>query len=774
MENKISLNTSESMNNLFESQDNKIRLSCVLTDSCSEFDMEVNDRISIGSLKKKISDKLGQSKSFSVLLNEKDFTNFNQIKLSELLKNHKIKKEKEIIPNNENNNNKIIYRNQIQNQLNNKSNTDDFYQTNSSLNSLRLKIIPYDSQSIISTETKVKYMLECIYHPNENAHYFCFDCSKSFCALCMSDHSSHDFLDKYDYSKSNEEIVKNLMKNFILSIQENNRDCKKKISNVLLKKENAESNYNDTQEKIVNILNAINEAYHIYSNTVKEDLDNKVKEKVEDFKNNFVKFKLICLNNLKFLQKNKNGDIITLDDDYFKDLRKTLNELNIGKNALMKYLDVRNEECEYEKNESEKFDKEIYEDLQKILLKIKNKNVKIPYQSTNQTRVQTESNNNTITEFPEENNTSIRDDKMKLNVQEIRKNMNDPLKENKEIYINNNNLNDDNNKNFNNSNNNNINDTNNNNYYIPTESENINTGNFAKKIYLDTIMKRKLLHEIIIYNTKQKKFESRKKFRNKNPKFKKFLHYSVFININNILYISGGKDKEEKCISDFYSYDYYTNRLESLSNMLSERCSHSMIYLNNKIINNEIFVIGGYNNNTCERYNVKKNEWNWLPKLNEKERQVSTLFVFNEKILFTIFGFINENKETFVEKLDLEKLNLWEKIEIKINSDKILLDKFNVGIIPLDNINGNYLLVGGESCKKGECDDVYKISVVKKDNNEFIQIDFIDNLKLNVTASFIDKEFIKIKEGKFVQFEMKKNNLILFDEKKNKFKSKKF
>ena len=64
--------------------------------------------------------------------------------------------------------------------------------------------------------------------------------------------------------------------------------------------------------------------------------------------------------------------------------------------------------------------------------------------------------------------------------------------------------------------------------------------------------------------------------------------------------------------------------------------------------------------------------------------------------------------------------------------------------------------------------------MVKKDNNEFIQIDFIDNLKLNVTASFIDKEFIKIKEGKFVQFEMKKNNLIFFDEKKNKFKSKKF
>ena len=558
----------------------------------------------------------------------------------------------------------------------------------------------------------------------------------------MSDHSSHDFLDKHDYSKSNNEIVKNIMKNFILSIQENNKDNKKKLSNILLKKDNPESDYNDTQEKIVNILNEINEAYHNYSNTIKDNLDNKIKEKVEDFKNNFVKFKLICLNNLKFLQKNKNGDIITLDDDYFIDLRKTLNELNIGKNALMKYLDVRNEECNYEKNESEKFDKEIFEDLQKVLYKIKNKNTKIPYQSEKQTRVQTESNNNTITEFSEEN--TMREDKLDLNVQEIRKQMNDPLNENKEMYINNN------------------------------ENIDINTGNFAKKIYTESVMKRKLLHEIIIYNTKQKQFESRKKFRNKNPKFKKFLHFSVFLNINNILYISGGKDKEEKCISDFYSYDYYTNRLETLSNMLSERCSHSLIYINNKIINNEIFAIGGYNNNTCERYSINNNKWSWLPKLNENERQVSTLFIYNENELFILFGFMNQNNENYVERLNLEKLNFWKKIEIKVNSDKILLDKFNVGIIPLDSIKGNYLFIGGESCKKGECNDVYNVSIVKNDKNEFVQIDFVDNCFLPIPASFIDKEFVKIKEGKYAQFEMKKNNLIFYNFKKNKFKSKQF
>ena len=42
--------------------------------------------------------------------------------------------------------------------------------------------------------------------------------------------------------------------------------------------------------------------------------------------------------------------------------------------------------------------------------------------------------------------------------------------------------------------------------------------------------------------------------------------------------------------------------------MLSERCSHSLIYINNKIINNEIFAIGGYNNNTCERYSINNNK----------------------------------------------------------------------------------------------------------------------------------------------------------------------
>ena len=114
------------------------------------------------------------------------------------------------------------------------------------------------------------------------------------------------------------------------------------------------------------------------------------------------------------------------------------------------------------------------------------------------------------------------------------------------------------------------------------------------------------------------------------------------------------------------------------------------------------------------------------------------------------------------------KDDLWDRFAC------FLSDKFNVGIIPLDSIKGNYLFIGGESCKKGECNDVYNVSIVKNDKNEFVQIDFVDNCFLPIPASFIDKEFVKIKEGKYTQFEMKKNNLIFYNFKKNKFKSKQF
>ncbi len=71
----------------------------------------------------------------------------------------------------------------------------------------------------------------------------------------------------------------------------------------------------------------------------------------------------------------------------------------------------------------------------------------------------------------------------------------------------------------------------------------------------------------------------------------------------------------------------------------------------------------------------------------------------------------------------------------------------------------------GESLEKKE-NDVYNVYIVKNEKNEFVRIDFVDNCFLPVPASFIDKKFVKSKEEKYAQFEMKKNNLIYYNFKK--------
>ena len=200
--------------------------------------------------------------------------------------------------------------------------------------------------------------------------------------------------------------------------------------------------------------------------------------------------------------------------------------------------------------------------------------------------------------------------------------------------------------------------------------------------------------------------------------------------------------------------------------MINSRCSHSMIYINNNIINDELFIIGGHGINTGERYSFKTQKWKLLPSLHTKERQVPTLINVND-YLFTIFGFVNGKKNPYIlgEKLNLINLDKWEPINVNCNNIKEeKLNKFNVGFIKL--ANDSYLLLGGEINTGGETDDVYKLEF-KNNGNKIIISE--TNLKLPCTASFIDKKFIELEQMKFAQFDMKKSNFIFYDGFNNKF-----
>ena len=881
------INLNNISRNITQLPSSKVKLNCFLTDSFNEVNFEVDKKITLGTLKKKIIEvaNLNSQKKFCLLYNDKDFTNFNKLRLADI-----------ITP----------------------DTTRMSHTEPSGFNTIKLKIVPTDlDESILSTDSKFKQMLECNIHPRENAHFFCLNCNSSFCALCIDKHVSHDFLDKYDFSKSKQEIVKTILRNMLGMIKEKK---KKESFNVISEKIlNSEKNleffdeFNLKEKNVIENIKLIWANYEQYTNEYKNIINNLIEKKVSDFNQNLLKFKMICINNLSEAQKSTDeSDIITLDNDYFQSFHQTLKELNIGRDALMNYLEVRNSECDYILNEYNKFNEEIMADMKNILNKIQNKNLffKELYlkneENANSEDAQKEKNleekdNN------EKNENNMDDIDDNINIDEIQKNkgyfenkndinnLNNIDKTNKINYINNQDIpknnneillddnnnaiynslevsllsnqdevnvqqyinatfdananeheilvnespeksNQENNNNKllldekntlinkdNNNENNNINDTdiklvksasscgfnenieeygeggnslirkmnkinkkefntiqvrnepkdniNNNNNINITGKIFLNKNNSTDKIYLNSkthnkyIMKRKLLKEIYIYNIKERRLESIKDFRKDSNLFKRFFQFSIYLNAKNNLYISGGKTKDEQISNSFYCYNYEQNMLTVLPEMLNARCSHSMIYINNHIINDELFIIGGHGINTGERYSFRTQKWKLLPSLHTKERQVPTLLCVDD-YLYTIFGFVNGKKNSYVlgEKINLNNLEKWEMINVKCNGiDEARLNKFNVGLIKLSN--NSFLLVGGEINTGGETDDVFKLDF--KGEDEIVISD--TNLKLPCPASFIDKNFIALDQMKFAQFDMKKSNFIFYDTLTNKF-----
>ena len=877
----------------------KVKLNCFLTDSFNEVNFEVDKKITLGTLKKKIIEvaNLNSQKKFNLLYNDKDFTNFNKLRLADI----------------------------IDPETTRMSHTEP-----SGFNTIKLKIVPTDlDESILSTDSKFKQMLECNLHPRENAHFFCLKCNLSFCALCIDKHLTHDFLDKYDFSKSKQEIVKTILRNMLAMIKEKK---KKESFNVISEKIlNSEKNLDIfdniglKEKSLVEIIKLIWANFEQFTNEYKNIINNLIEKKVKDFNQNLLKFKMICINNLSEAQKSTDeSDIITLDNDYFQAFHQTLKELNIGRDALMNYLEVRNNECDYIINEGIKFEEEIMTDLKNLLNKIQQKNIffkELYLKNEESNNIENEKNIEDKKEekvLKEEKDIEINNNENdidfnlndNINIDEIKnnngffENKNDinnldnidntnkiNLINNKNIPENNIILNDNNNNGIYNSlevsllsnqdevnqhqyidatfdanvneheifvdenldkpnndevpNNNLILDehntlinkdkSNNKNIDIkmiksasssgfnenmeeygeggnslirklnilnkkefntvdmrpnqPKDNSNnlknniniigktyLNKNNSTDKIYINNsktkllnnnkyIMKRKLLKEIYIYNIKEHRLESIKDFKKDQNIFKRFFQFSIYLNAKNNLYITGGKTKEEQISNCFYCYNYEQNALNVLPNMINARCSHSMIYINNHIINDELFIIGGHGINSGERYSFKTQKWQLLPSLHTKERQVPTLICVND-YLYTIFGFVNGKKNSYVlgERINLNELEKWELINVKFDGvDEEKLNKFNVGLIKLNNTS--FLLVGGEINTGGETDDVFKLEFKSKDEIIISET----NLKLPCPASFIDKNFIIIDQNKFAQFDMKKSNFIFYDASNNKF-----
>jgi hypothetical protein len=165
-------------------------------------------------------------------------------------------------------------------------------------------------------------------------------------------------------------------------------------------------------------------------------------------------------------------------------------------------------------------------------------------------------------------------------------------------------------------------------------------------------------------------------------------------------------------------------------NMLFSRYNHSLI------IHSEYFIIalGGYNNNTVEKYSIMKDTWSVMPNMNYKRANTSAIIIDN-KLLYCYGG---EHEGKFldsIECLDLYKRNNWKIISI----DKSCLNNLN-------NYSGSSFGI----TSKGE-DIIYLIGGKVKDQSgeDYKSSNYI--YEIDLKNNFMTKFDEKGKKGHFIE-----------------------
>ena len=133
-----------------------------------------------------------------------------------------------------------------------------------------------------------------------------------------------------------------------------------------------------------------------------------------------------------------------------------------------------------------------------------------------------------------------------------------------------------------------------------------------------------------------------------------FFIYSSHCNNNGFLYVSGGVEIVGSTISSstMFKYDCVNNSIVRLANMNIPRHNHTMISQGSYI-----YVVGGLNNSTAERYDTRFNIWTKLSPL-VSERQNPILFIHNN-YLYAFFGKASNGR--YLETI--ERLNISENVK---------------------------------------------------------------------------------------------------------------
>jgi N-acetylneuraminic acid mutarotase len=133
---------------------------------------------------------------------------------------------------------------------------------------------------------------------------------------------------------------------------------------------------------------------------------------------------------------------------------------------------------------------------------------------------------------------------------------------------------------------------------------------------------------------------------------------------------------------------------------------------------NYIFVIGGYNSNKCEAFNLRTLKWEALPDLNSPERQYPILAVLGD-YLYAFMGHTQFGVLDTVERIYIKTIgsNKWENVKVS-NPNKVNMGFYGAGVF----IANNKLYFIGGKVGLGDDDSDYKSEIYsfKYENNETV------------------------------------------------------
>ena len=243
-------------------------------------------------------------------------------------------------------------------------------------------------------------------------------------------------------------------------------------------------------------------------------------------------------------------------------------------------------------------------------------------------------------------------------------------------------------------------------------------------------------------------------FNDKDIQLTAFPQGGAFCNTKNYLYFTGGQETQKGTGKIFLRIDLNVDgkvKMTKMPSMLYSHWNHTMI-----ANDNYIFVIGGYNSNKCEAFNLRTLKWEEMPNLYSNERQ-RTILTIHDNYLYAFMGYSQFGILDSVERIninikDFGKKN-WEVVTIT-NLSKIDIKFYGAGVYYL---NGELYFIAGKK-SLGNDDSSYKTDICsfKFNEGEFVsystyfeqKLEFIENqfhnVNQNIIANFVGERLASL------------------------------